>query len=222
MAVNMETIEKLPLVQKVLIVVGIILLVYVLFYFGYVNSKHKDIEKKQADLTKLQYEVSQGKAVQAKIEEYERKKVELEKQLKEAEKRLPRDAKIPQLLETISDLARGNTLQFPKFKPGKTTTGCGGICKQIALEVELTGTYNNIAVFLDQLSKLERIVGVSSLQLTPNKKKTKKGAAASASSAEQDLKASTKLVTYMFAGRSAAPPQKGEKGKKKSKKKKGK
>lgn len=201
MAINMERIEKLPLIQKALIVLGVIIIMYVLFYFLYVSKKMVEIEKKQSELTQLQYEVSQGKAVLADIDKYEAKKKELEKELKEAEKRLPKDAKIEELLEKLSDLARGNGISIPKFHPGKTESACGGICKELNIEVEFSGTYSNLATFLDQVSKLERIVGVKSMKMTP-KGKGKSAAVAKEGEAvvTQDITTSTTMVTYMFTG----------------------
>ncbi len=198
MAINLDRIEKLPLLQKVLIVAAVIALIYVLFYILWVTKQNKVIKSKQEELSKLQYEVSQGKAVLAKIEEYERKKVELERDLKDAEKRLPREAKIPELLETLSDLARGNNLIFPRFHPGKQAAGCGGICNEISIDVEFMGLYNDIATFFDQVSKLERIVNVRSLEFVPQKKE-KKTAEAEAGTAGNIL-VKAQMITYMFAG----------------------
>ncbi len=191
MAVNLETIEKMPFLQKVLIVVGVIVLIYVVAYFMVIQGKQTTIKQKEQKLSDLQYQVSQGKAVLAKIEQYEQKQKELEAELGEAEKRLPRQAKIPELLETLSDLARGNDLSFPKFHPGKKTKGCGGICKQIELNVDFVGDYHSLAVFMDQVSKLERIVNVQTLDLDPRKGRTERG---------RRIKAGVKMHTYMFAG----------------------
>jgi len=197
MALNLDAIEKLPLFQKVLIVAGVILLIYVLFYFMWVTKYNKKIADKEQELSKLQYEVSQGKAVLAKIEEYEQKKGELEKQLKEAEKRLPREAKIPELLETLSDLARGNNLIFPSFHPGKAAAGGGGVYNEIPIDVQFVGSYNDIAMFFDQISKLERIINVKTLDLAPSSGASKKGPVSGTSN---NLTARVKIVTYMFAG----------------------
>lgn len=191
MAVNLETIEKMPFLQKALIVVVVIALVYVIAYFMVIQGKQATIKEKEQKLSDLQYQVSQGKAVLAKIEEYEQKQKELEKELKEAEKRLPREAKIPELLDTLSELARGNKLIFSKFHPGKESKGCGGICKQIELDVNFVGDYHSLAVFMDQVSRLERIVNVNTLDLEPGKGSADRGV---------PLKADVKLITYMFAG----------------------
>jgi len=191
MAVNLDTIEKMPLLQKALIVVGVILLIYVISYFMVIQGKQSTIKQKEEKLSDLQYQVSQGKAVLAKIEEYEQKQKELEKELKEAERRLPREPKIPELLEKLSDLVRGNELAFSKFHPGKESKGCGGICREIELDVNLVGDYHSMARFFDQVSKLERIVNVRKLEFEPAKGKTDKG---------KKLKAKVTMITYKFAG----------------------
>lgn len=188
MAVNMEKIEKLPIAQKAAIVAAVILIIYVLFYFLWVQGKHKIIKEKTAELDKLRQQVAQGAAVKKEIEKYEQIQKELEQKLKEAEKKLPKQAEIPELLDKMSDLARGNFLVFTTFHPElKPKKGAGGVYQEIGIAVDLTGPYHRIAQFLDQISKLERIVNVQKLALDPSK-------------GTENLKATIKLVTYMFGG----------------------
>ena len=191
MAINMETIEKMPAAQKVLIVAGVILLIYGGFYFLWVSKRYEEIKKKEETLDRKLHEVAQGKAVLQEIKKYEQIQADYELQLKDAERKLPKKAEIPELLDTISDLARGNYLVFTNFHPGQTpTAGAGGAYKQISITVNFTGNYHNIATFLVQISKLERIINVSTLSLTP----VTKGSHA------EKIRADVKLVTYMFGG----------------------
>jgi len=203
MALNMETIEKLPAIQKILIVIGVIILVYVLFYFFSVSTKQDMIKKLDKDLSDLQFKVSQGKAVKAKIKEFEKKEKELQEKLEDAKRKLPEHARMPDLLETLSNLARGNNLLLPKFHPGKSSKGCSGYCNAIPIKVNFVGDYHDIAIFLDQVSKLERIMNVRALDLKPKGKKSKK------------LAAKTTIVTYkLSAPRKAKGKGKRKKGKK--------
>ncbi len=191
MAINMETIEKMPVAQKVLIVAGVILLIYGGFYFLWVSTKYEEIKKKEETLDRKLTEVAQGKAILQQIKKYEQIQADLERQLKNAERKLPKKAEIPELLDTISDLARGNYLVFSNFHPAQSpTAGAGGAYKQIFITTDFTGNYHHIAMFLDQLSKLERIINVSTLSLAP----VGKGSHA------EKIKANVKLVTYMFGG----------------------
>lgn len=188
MALSVERIEKMPIAQKVLIVGGVVLLIYVIFYFAWVQGKHQIIKEKSETLEKKKREVAQGEAVKQEIKKYEEIQVKLENQLKEAEKKLPRQAEIPELLEKISDLARGNFLVFSTFHPDlKPTAGAGGVYQQIFIDINFSGDYHRIATFLDQISKLERIVNVERLVLDPT-------------SGFSNLGAGVKLVTYMFGG----------------------
>jgi len=188
MGLNVERIEKVPVAQKVLIVGGVILIIYVAFYFLWVQGKYNIIKDKSETLEKKRREVAQGEAVKAEIQRYMDIQAKLENQLKEAEKKLPKQAEIPELLEKISDLARGNFLVFSTFHPDlKPQPGGGGVYQQIFIEVDFWGDYHRIATFLDQISKLERIINVEKLTLDPT-------------GGYNNLKASVKLVTYMFGG----------------------
>lgn len=185
--ISVERIEKLPTTQKVLIVVGVIALIYVLYYFLWVSEQHKKIADKEKKLSELNREVAKGQAVLQDIEHFKEIQAKLQQQLKEAEKKLPKEAEIPQLLEKISDLARGNLLVFPTFHPDKSPKPAGGgVYQQIFIEINLTGGYHQIARFLDQVSKLERIVNVDRIALDPADR--------------GNLKANVKLITYMFGG----------------------
>ena len=81
------------------------------------------------------------------------------------------------------------------------------MCKEIPIKVEFEGTYNAIATFLDQMSKLERIVNMKSVEMKPKGKKvTAEGA--------KKLAIKTMIVTYMFAGVGSTASKGGKKKRK--------
>lgn len=185
--ISVERIEKLPTAQKVLIVVAVIVLIYVLYYVLWVSKQHTTIKDKEKKLSDLNREVAKGQSVLQDIEHFKQIQEKLNQQLREAEKKLPKEAEIPQLLEKISELARGNLLVFPTFHPDKSPKPAGGgVYQQIFIDINLTGGYHQIARFLDQVSKLERIVNVDRIGLEP--------------AGGGNLKSNVKLITYMFGG----------------------
>lgn len=188
MALNKETIEKLPASQKALIVVVVIIIIYALYYVLWVSDKKEIIKAKTKTLNDKRSEIAKGKSVLQDIEHFRGIQAKLQLELKEAEKKLPKQAEIPELLEKISDLARGSLLVFPTFHPDlKPTPGGGGLYQQISIQVTFQGEYQRIAQFLDQISKLERIINVDNLSLDPTRDSS-------------TIKASVKLITFMFGG----------------------
>jgi type IV pilus assembly protein PilO len=92
---------------------------------------------------------------------------------------LPNKKEIPSLLRSISSLGKGSGLEFLLFKPkpeervgtqpkatDKQESAEGKTEKpeefyaRVPLELTMLGSYHNVAVFFDKISKLDRIINI--------------------------------------------------------------
>ena len=112
----------------------------------------------------------------------ERKKVDA--QFKEALKILPEKKEIPSLLITITRLGLESNLIFRSFTPGAESGK--DFYASIPVSIAVTGKYHDVAVFFDKVGKMERIVNILNVNMSP------KG------SLSTDLNTTCKAVTYMF------------------------
>jgi len=109
---------------------------------------------------------------------------------------LPKSQEIPDLLRNISDLGRQSGLDFLSFIPGVETPR--DFYAEIPLDIKIRGPYHNLGLFLDKISKLERIV-------TVNNVKTEK---VDLEGNEILLTSSCRLLTYRFTNVKLEPPKK--------------
>ena len=188
--------KYIPLDKKIKIgiVVAAVVIPIVLFYF---LSYKPGIEKKtgltmqiasaRADLTKAKKAAKELPKYQAEVEK-------TQKEFEEVAVVLPKTKEIPDLLRNISDLGKGAGLDFLSFKPG------GEIPKdfyaEIPVDISIKGPYHNMGFFLDQVSKLNRIVAVNNIKMGSPKK----------DGSEMLLNSNCRLVTYRFTDKPAAPP----------------
>lgn len=187
---------------KMGIVVALFLLPLVIFYFAW-------LQPKAAEKTRLvQQRVTVSKALQqAKTSAANRPKLKAEleateKQFEITATLLPKEKEIPSLLTNISALGRGSGLDFLTFKPSSEVPQ--DFYSEIPVDIRVRGPYHNMGIFLDQVSKLDRIVTVANITMGGPKKE----------GSEMLLNSSCRLVTYQFTNVELRKPEDKKKGRK--------
>lgn len=151
-------------------------------------------------LRKVQSDLQQKQLIAANRPKLEAEIKALEKQLDEALVRLPEEKDIPRLLTQINTLGQQNGLEFLLFRPG--TPVKKGFYAEVPIDIRVEGQFHSMGGFLDRVSKLERIVTVSDIKITPLPglaQRTDRSIAA-------DLKATT--YTFLEKGGSTDAPKK--------------
>ncbi|HEX7548471.1 MAG TPA: type 4a pilus biogenesis protein PilO [Candidatus Methylomirabilis sp.] len=149
-------------------------------------------------LLKVQSDLQQKQLIAANRPKLEAEIKALEKQLDEALVRLPEEKDIPRLLTQINSLGQQNGLEFLLFRPGAPVKK--GFYAEVPIDIRVEGQFHSVGGFLDRVSKLERIVTVSDIRITPlSGQRTDRSIAA-------DLKATT--YTFLEKGGSTDAPKK--------------
>ncbi|AXE29355.1 pilus assembly protein PilO [Chromobacterium phragmitis] len=96
----------------------------------------------------------------------------LQQQLKEIDasfgallKQLPTKSDMDTLLTEINQAGIGRGLQFDLFKPGTETRTAE--MAEVPITIRLTGSYNDLAAFVNDVAQLSRIVTISDISLSP-------------------------------------------------------
>ena len=139
-------------------------------------------------LRKVQSDLQQKQLIAANRPKLEAEIKALEKQLDEALVRLPEEKDIPRLLTQINTLGQQNGLEFLLFRPG--TPAKKGFYAEVPIDIRVEGQFHSMGGFLDRVSKLERIVTVSDIKITP--------LSAQAQRADRSIAADLKATTYTF------------------------
>lgn len=154
----------------------------------------------EADLQKVQADLDQKRMIAANRPKLEEEIKGLEKQLEAAVVKLPEEKEIPNLLTQVNERGQQSGLEFLLFRPAAQVKK--GFYAEVPIEIRVEGEYHTLATFLDRVSKLERIVNVADLRISPlAAQRVKTGRTISA-----DLKATT--FTFLEKGGSAGAPAK--------------
>jgi type IV pilus assembly protein PilO len=153
----------------------------------------------EVTLQKLRTDLRQKQQIAANRPKLEAEIQVLEKQLADALVRLPEEKEIPKLLTQVNTLGQQNGLEFLLFRPGAPAKK--GFYAELPIDMRVEGQYHALAGFLDRVSKLERIVNVSDIKVTPL-------TTAQGRRGDRTIVAELKATTYTFlekGGSSSAP-----------------
>ncbi len=198
--------SKLTKLHKILIVVGIVGALWGCFtWFLYMPQK-ENISRIERDLRTAQDKLAQLRNVEKNLREFKKKLKETEAKFKEALQLLPDKEEIPTLLTSISNLGANSGLEFLLFQPQKEVNR--NFYAEIPLKMEISGSYHNVAIFFDQVSRLGRIVNIRDINMTEMK----------GAKTQEDtviLKTGCTAATYKFIEAEETPKKGQRKGKRK-------
>jgi len=180
-----ERLSLLTSVQKVLLFVGTLLVMGAGFYFLKFESQFDKLNQLKSQITGQQQRLVTLKAAAAKVPVLEKEIALSEEELATLLMMLPDQKEIPGLLENISRLGAKVGLENILFQPQPEVTE--EFYAVIPIRLDLVGTFNDVGVFLDSISKLNRILKVQSLTLTRQKDKQ-----------ASSLQVACTIVTYRF------------------------
>ncbi len=168
----LDQFARIPSQQKALGLVGAVLLIVVGTYFFSVSDATTTIEENEATIDKQEADLLKLETQAQYRSQYMREVERLKQKLREAEEQLPKKAEVPKLLRDISYEANQSGLLVDRFelKPEKKE----GEFARVPVNMRVTGSYHEIAVFLDRLAKMPRIVNVTDLSMKQPKLKNKK------------------------------------------------
>ncbi len=181
-----DRIAKLPRLQKF----GLALIAYVLLAAGFYLAVYtartaalNDLRTEEGNLTQEKEEVRK-KAENR--EQFEREVAALDEQLATAIKELPNEREIPELLRRISTLGKKNGLEFLLFQPLPEISK--NFYVEVPVKISVQGSYHEVAMFMDRVGKLNRIVNVADIKMVEPKE----------TSGRVLLTTDAKAITYRF------------------------
>jgi type IV pilus assembly protein PilO len=180
--------KYIPLDQKIKIAVAVGVVVALLagFYFFVFTPNFEAIKKLGAEKAALQADVDKAKKAAKNLKQHQEELAAAEKKFEEISIVLPKTKEIPALLTSISDHGTSAGLDFDSFTPGNETPQ--DFYAEIPISIKVSGPYHNVGYFLDQVSKLERIVTVKDISMGSPKQVE----------GEMLLSSSCNLLTYRF------------------------
>ena len=185
----MESIFKLPTPKKVLILAGIVCVIAGLYLYLFFLPWQDSMNVAKEELSKLTKELNESRAITRDLQKFKEQVERLNGELKNALTQLPNEKEIPEILKSISSLGKESNLEFTLFRPKPEVPQ--QFYAQVPIELIVLGSYHNIGIFFDKVSKLPRIINVVDFNMTRANVKGR-------SESEVLVKTSCMINTYRF------------------------
>lgn len=191
MAENAYT--KLPKNQQYVVGAVVALLIAGGFYYLWYAEKEVELQGLTANLAKLDAEIQALNVVKANLPALEKEVEQLSLRLDQLRRILPPAKETPDLMKRLQSLASQSNLKIRSFTPGQTAQK--DFYQEWPIEIQVDGTYPNLATFFDRVGRLPRIVNIGNLRTT----------AASRPTSTQTLSAQYTAMTYVYSEPPAKP-----------------
>ena len=133
------------------------------FYWYYVQGAQATVTTQRQKLDAMKVEINKGKATARQLPAFRQQVTELSARLDSLRAVLPEEKDVSDLLRRLQTLATQSSLTIRSFKPApivqKETHA------EWPIELELDGTYHNLGLFFDRVSKFPRIVNVRNVRI---------------------------------------------------------
>jgi len=130
------------------------------FYF---KPMQEQIAAKKVELDNLNQEIQKGRAAERKLSQFREEVKRLELELAKLLQILPSKRNTEELIKRIETLTRQGDFTLKKFTPGEFVQK--EFYAEWPIDIQVEGTYHNLALFFDRMSRFSRIVNVEELKI---------------------------------------------------------
>jgi len=164
MELAFKGLSNLSSVKQVLLVVGVCGALLAGFWYQFLSPIQTDIESKTAKMNELKAIVAKSEAQEKELQKIKVEAMELQARLDMLKMALPLEKETDQIFRAVQLQAGGSGLKVFRVAPKPTVDH--EVYIEYPIDLEVTGTYHNVGMFLDKIRKLPRIVNVGGLRLT--------------------------------------------------------
>jgi type IV pilus assembly protein PilO len=193
----LDMIAKAPMAVKGGVVAGIIALITAANFFLVIQPLEEQIDALRAEQAKLDSDLAEKSEIAQNLNERRREMDVLEQKLAEALTELPENRDVEELLSQLNDIGKKSGLELNKVEPSGETVSGGEFFARIPIKMSVSGSYHEVAVFLQEVANMRRIVNVSGIRL----------AAPSVKNERVVLQANFLATTFRFVDTKAAQQQ---------------
>ncbi|HEX4496689.1 MAG TPA: type 4a pilus biogenesis protein PilO [Thermoanaerobaculia bacterium] len=149
------------------------LLLFAVGYWRALQPMRDDYDSLERRLSELQNKLQEGRAAKQELPKFREEVRQLELELDKLLRILPARRNTPDLMRRIRSLAEQGDFTLKRFNPGTLTDK--EFFSEWPIEVDLDGSYHNLALLFDRVSRFSRIINIEDLtvQALPAVKSTK-------------------------------------------------
>jgi len=163
MALEFKDFSRLKWYYQVLIVGSICGGLLAGFWYQYLTPIQTDIDAKTAKVVELQQIVAKNEARQKELQKIKKEALELQDKLETLKAVLPLEKETDQIFRAVQLQASASGLKVSRVAPRATVDH--EVYTEYPIDLDVTGTYHNVGMFLDRIRQLPRIVNINGLRL---------------------------------------------------------
>jgi type IV pilus assembly protein PilO len=135
------------------------------FWKFYVAEMQADIDARQTRLTALRADVTRGVATARRLPQFQSEVAELERRLENLRAVLPEQKDVADILRRVQGLATQSSLNIQRFTPQDPRQE--SLYAALPFKIRAEGTFHNLGLFFDRISKFPRIINVGEIVIKP-------------------------------------------------------
>jgi len=140
------------------------------FYF-FVQEAADRIAQQADEQRTLEQQLAEKKAIADNLTDRRREMDQLDQKLQEALTELPEQKDIDELLAQLNDVGKKSGLEIARVEPAPESNE--SFFARIPVKMMVSGNYHEIALFLQEVANMRRIVNVNNINLKVNTSNTK-------------------------------------------------
>lgn len=186
--------QSLPWYGQFLVFLLIGAVAFGLFYFMMYSGTQDQIKNLDMQIEELDRVIRTAEQKERKLPELQAEVKRREAVLKNLKQILPETNEIASIIKRVEGILSASRLKVLKW--GAPSQRAYDIYVQHQLNIEVDGTYHNLGIFFDQLSRIKKIFNVTSLSIKPLGKKK---------NSDYTINANFRASTYTYQEKKAAP-----------------
>ena len=159
----LERINKAPNQLKFGVMAGVVVALTAANYFLLIEPTEAEIVSLQGQQAALERTLAEKQEIAQNLNERRKEMDELERQLLAALSELPEKKDVDELLAQLNDIGKKSGLEISSVTPGPEVPA--QFFARIPIKVNVSGNYHEVALFLQEISALRRIVNVNNIHL---------------------------------------------------------
>jgi Tfp pilus assembly protein PilO len=140
------------------------MVVFGLGWWQFLSPMEDQLKSGEQQLAELQTKIQEGRAAKQQLPKFRDEVHQLEVELDKLLRILPARRNTPDLLRRIRSLAEQGDFSLKRFTPGKLSDK--EFFSEWPIAIGVDGTYHNLALFFDRISRFSRIINVEDLTIT--------------------------------------------------------
>jgi len=168
-------------------------LLFGLGYWQLIQPMEDQIAGQKQKIQELQGKIQEGRAAKQKLPAFREEVRQLELELDKLLRILPARRNTPDLLRRIRSLAEQGDFTLKSFTPGALSDK--DFYSEWPIDIQVEGTYHNLALFFDRISHFSRIINIEDLKINAN-----------AGKGPHTINASFKAKTFVYKESEPAKP----------------